>query len=180
MRLNTRRLRRMFKPQKIGHTVKGVPQYVGDSIRGLRWMFRVGKRQADRNTITTKDGVPLNTHWDRPLMHGWKDTAGKWKRLQRISQSTFAETRTLRSKKGDFHMNSTERDLAEMGRLGYKVAWIEPKVWNNMDNQAIWDEIAAMGKRHGVTLKGYALPGNWKCLPYMNAAGIPSHRLRRR
>jgi hypothetical protein len=63
------RLRRMFKPQRIGHPAKGVPQYVGDSIRGLRWMFRIGKRQADRNTITTKDRVPLNTHWDRPLMH---------------------------------------------------------------------------------------------------------------
>jgi hypothetical protein len=173
-----RQIRRLFKPGRVGHTAKGVPYHVGNSIRGLRWMFRIGKRDADRDTTTTRDGVPVNTHWDRPLMHGFRDPTGQWGQWQRITGSTWEQTKVLRTKKGNYRINSTNTDLAEMGRLGYRRATIEPKSWKNMDNQKVWDEIAAMGKKHGVPLRGYALRGNWRCIPYMEAAGIPTRKIR--
>lgn len=179
-RLSTRQIRRMFKNQRILHTIKGIPQYVGDSYRALRWGRRIHKDEADRNTITTRDGVPKNTHWDRPLMHGWRDPTGHWKRFQRISQSTSAEVDRLVSKKGGYVIRDTETDIRQAARLGYKVLWIEPKTTGNMLNQAIWDKIAGWGHQYGITLKGYTLPGNNACLPYMNKAGIKASPIRKR
>ena len=44
--LSKREIRRLFRPGSWGHTNKGVPYHVGNSIRGLRWMYRIGKRRS--------------------------------------------------------------------------------------------------------------------------------------
>lgn len=173
-----RALRRLFKPGPIGHTAKGVAYQIGNSISGLVKMRRLGKKRADRDTITTRDKVPVNTHWNRPCAHGFYDPAGKWTRLQRVDQSDSEDVFRLLSKKEHLPISSTAYDLHMMGKMGFEEAIIEAKSWVNMDNVAIWEEIEAMGKREGVRITVWALPGNVRVLPYAKAAGLNTKAIR--
>jgi hypothetical protein len=175
--LSKREIRRLFRPGSWGHTNKGVPYHVGNSIRGLRWMRRIGKKRADRDTTRTIDGVWVNTHWDRPLTHGFHDPTGQWKRAQRVTDSTWAQVKVLRTKKGNYRINTTNTDLHEMGRLGYTTAAIDVKSWKNATNVEAFEDLKAMGEKHDVNIVCWVQRGNARVIPFARAAGIPTKRI---
>jgi glycerophosphoryl diester phosphodiesterase len=171
--------RRMFRPQSIGHVSKGVNYAVGNSYRGLRAMFRFGKRKADRDLQMTKDGVTLVAHWPRPLAHGFVDPEHKIPRLALISEHTWAEWQRCYTPAGRYRMHTLEADLKLCGELGM-VPYLEPKHDPRFRNQAYWDGVMRLARKHGVKqVRGYTLRENADCLPYMRRAGIRATQLRK-
>lgn len=171
-----RSLRRLFRPGRWGHTAKGVAYHVGNSLRGLRWMRRLNKTKADRDSTVTRDGVWVNTHWDRPLTHGFVDPTGKWKRFQRVTSSTWEQVKVLRSREGNFIIRKTNTDLAQMAALGFKRAAIDVKSWRNVTTERFL-ELKAMGEKHGVAIEVWVQRGNKRVIPMAQEAGLPVKRI---
>jgi hypothetical protein len=169
----------MFRPQAIGHVARGVNYAIGNSFRGLRYMALIlRKKNADRDLQMTSDGVTVVTHWPRPLAHGFIDPEHKIPHLALIEDHTWAEWSRCYTA-GGYRMHTLDADLKLCGELGV-TPWLEPKHDRRFRNQAFWDGVMVLAKRHGVRkVRGYTLRENADCLPFMRKAGIPATKLRK-
>lgn len=72
-----------------------------NSPAGIAFAARHGYASIDLDTQMTKDGVPVNTHWSRPLQKdGFYDPLHKIPKNKKVSDMTLAEVMRLRNKDG--------------------------------------------------------------------------------
>lgn len=171
--------RRLFRRGgKIGHVAKGVGYRIGNSLRGLQIMRRLGFRKADRDVQMTKDGHLVICHWPRPMIRDkFRDPLRRLNKHLTIGEMTLAQVQRLDSP-GGYKIQTLERDADEMKKLGMDPVY-EPKS-KALANQAAWDHIAEVCRVRGLEPRVYALPTYWYILKYAKAAGIPTSRLRGR
>ena len=72
-----------------------------NSPAGIKFAAQNGYASIDLDMQITKDGVPVATHWSKPLdKDGFYDPKGKIKKGTKVSQMTLAEVMRLRNKDG--------------------------------------------------------------------------------
>lgn len=164
--------RRVFRRGTLAHPAKGVKYMVANSLRGMRWAKRLGKKSADRDLRFTKDGVCVVVHWSLlykegiPVPHNY-----------RVEDHTWAEVSKLRGPGGTAIHTLTE-DLKLLASLKmYPI--LEPKSNDpRFHNPDWWAGIVILNRKlGGRTLRGYALRANAKAVPAMRGAGIRAHVL---
>lgn len=90
---------------KVAHVPKGVPYHVLNSRRGVVSLHE-DVRYVDLDVLITKDGIGVNTHWQRPLMHGFYDPRGTIPKRAKVSELTWHQVRRLRSRRGQYAINT--------------------------------------------------------------------------
>lgn len=158
----------MFKRQGIGHVVKGVPYRVGNSLRGLKWMWILRFKRVDRDIQRTSDGHGVVCHWPAPGLHDKLRHAGI-PAGRHVHSMTLAQALSLRSPDG-YRIHTLEDDSKYCAKYRMKPIW-EPK-GEGLEDQAFWDHQVDVANSYGVRPGGYALPAHYAVLPYMRRAGI--------
>lgn len=151
---------------KVAHVPKGVPYHVMNSVRGImalaHWIMF-----ADLDVLITKDGHGVVTHWMRPLMHGFYDPLGLLDRRTRIDQMTLAEVLRLRTKKGDYRINTVRLMRKVCNRKGVTPLWeLKPdRRWNfARTHQRIFNP--------GEFVMAIGVPGHWRYFEAAKKAGL--------
>lgn len=101
------------------------PTWLADSFRGIARAVAAGFRWEDTNYLITHDGHLVNTHWPRPLLHGWHDPKGLIRRRTPVSSMTLAQVRRLRSRTGNYRIHTVEEMIARSGAVGL---WMELEI----------------------------------------------------
>jgi len=175
-RPSLRRARRLFRPGRIGHTRKGVSEFIGDSFLGIQMMRLLAKNRADRNVLRVKSeggkpgkGPGVSAHWPIPGRHG----GGRAKGIP-ISMSTrnmtLEQFLSLRSPEG-LKPHTLRQDTWALAQ-GRKIHPIwEPKS-EDCDDLAFWAGEVAYARSLGLVPWGWALPKYHHILPVMKQAGV--------
>lgn len=78
-----------------------------NSPAGIKFAAENGYESIDIDMLITKDGVPVATHYARPMeKDGFYDPQGKLAPNTRVSEMTLAEVRRLRNKDGESQIYS--------------------------------------------------------------------------
>lgn len=119
------------------------PYHRGNSIRGLQRAVRRGRDSVDLDFRVTRDGVVVNTHWPRPLAHGFIDPTGKLATHARIEDLTAAQVARLRTRRGGYRIHTAERILTEAAQRGLKVEF-EAKDSHAFTDPGVWADLARL------------------------------------
>lgn len=100
------------------HKNKWEMYHVANSMFGLRRTARLKVNGQDIDCLLTKEGIPVATHWQKPLRHGFKDPLGKIPSGKNIGDMPWREVSRLRSRDGrGFRIYTVRRILKESARL---------------------------------------------------------------
>ena len=166
------RWRRVFRAGTKLHPAKGVKYMIANSIQGLRWARKFGKKSADRDLRFTKDKVCVVVHWSLLYKEGIAVPHN-----YRIEDHTWEEVQQLTGPWG-LKIHTLWQDIDELSRL-HMWPWFEPKSNDpKFHTKEFWDTVVAYCHKRGITkYRGYALKANAKAVPAMRAAGIPANVL---
>jgi hypothetical protein len=171
-----RAARRLFRPGKIGHTRRGVSEFIGDSFLGISMMKVLAKRRADRNVLRVKseDGVPgkgpgVSGHWPIPGRHGGGRATGIPIGTH-TRDMTLEQFLSLRSPEG-LKTHTLRQDTWALAQ-GRKInpVW-EPKS-EDCNDLEFWKGEVAYAHSLGLVPWGWALPKYHHILPVMKQAGV--------
>ena len=126
--------------------------FINDSGWGVREAFRKGYSAIDLNFHVTKDGVIVNTHWSKPLLHGFTwdaKTPAAWRALPKsieIKDLTWAQVKHLVARKaGKTYRIRTFAYMARLcARLGLRMefetknspGFLDPRIWATVESTA--------------------------------------------
>lgn len=176
-------LRFGFYAKGIFHKAHGVPYHFENSFRGIIYAARRGFRRIDLDLNMTQDGVIVDTHWLRPMLHdGFFDRTGKMVNKQlAVNQMTWADgprcIRHLRTKDG-YEIRSLEQALHKCAQEGIDPK-LEPKADHRFENAATWVPVKALCNELGLHVSAYTLRtlggagAGARRAKAMRAAGIP-------
>ncbi len=102
-----------------------------NSPAGIKFAAKNGYSSIDIDMQITKDGVPVATHWSKPLeKDGFYDPKGKIKKGTKVSEMTLAEVMRLRNKDGQsqiYPMSTMIKELKKHGIAGDLEAKDDPR-----------------------------------------------------
>lgn len=171
----------------IFHKRHDQPYRYENSIRGVIAAARAGggRRwdEIDLDVNMSKDGVIVNTHWTRPLLHdAFIDPQHHIDRHATVASLTWAELHRLHSPEG-YRINTLETMLTICAEhhIG---ARIEPKADHRFEDARVWATVKADADAKRCRVRGYSIrnlggPGaGVRRVRAMNAGGIPSNVIR--
>lgn len=84
-----------------------------NSPQGIRYAANHGYDSIDLDIHITKDGVPVATHWGKPMKYdGFHDPQGRLPKNASVKDMTFAQVSRLRHKDGQSQIYSLDRMIA--------------------------------------------------------------------
>lgn len=90
-----------------------------NSPAGIAFAAKRGYASIDLDMQITKDGIPVATHWSKPLQKdGFYDPLGKINKDAKVSEMTFAEVSRLRNKDGQSRIYSMETMVSLLKQHG--------------------------------------------------------------
>ena len=93
-----------------------------NSPAGIAFAAKHGYSSIDIDMQITKDGVPVATHWSKPMKKdGFYDPLGKLSKNKKVSDMTLAEVMRLRNKDGQsriYPMSTIVKELKKHGIAG--------------------------------------------------------------
>jgi glycerophosphoryl diester phosphodiesterase len=116
-----------------------------NSLRGIKYAARHRWPMIDLDLLITKDGVVVNTHWDRPLVRdGFRDPLGQIGRDAQVRDLTWVQLSRLVAGRWPrrYHIQRVERVLHECARRGI-VAGLEAKDDPRFEQDDVWAQIRA-------------------------------------
>lgn len=151
---------------KVAHVPKGVPYHVLNSRRGVVSLHE-DVRYVDLDVLITRDGVGVNTHWQRPLMHGFYDPWNEIPKRAKVSDLTSNQVARLRTRRGQYRINT----VWQMRRIcitdDITPLWeLKPDGrWNHkVTHQKIF--------RPGEFVTAIGTPGRWRYFEAAKKAGL--------
>ena len=151
---------------KVAHVAKGVPYHVLNSRRGVVSLHE-DVRYVDLDVLITKDGIGVNTHWQRPLRHGFYDPRGTIPKNTKVSDLTWKEVDRLRTRQGQYAINTVHTMRAHAKRRDVTPLWeLKPdRRWNfARTHQKIF--------RPGEFVMAIGVPGRWRYFEAAKKAGL--------
>lgn len=103
------------------HKGKGGPDTYAfeNSPAGIKYAAEHGFASIDIDMQITKDGVPVATHWSKPMAKdGFYDPLGQLKPNTKVSQMTLAEVMRLRNKDGQSRIYPLSTIVGELKKNG--------------------------------------------------------------
>jgi glycerophosphoryl diester phosphodiesterase len=92
---------RRVPPRRFFHVAEGKPYHLEDSRRGVLTAIRNRFRWIDLDCQVTKDGIPIITHWGRPMERdGFRDPLGKIDPHRSVEELTWEQVSRLRTRDG--------------------------------------------------------------------------------
>ena len=165
---------------RILHVKAPTPKHVENSLRGIRRARRKHFDAIDLDMQMTKDGVPVCTHWPRPMIRdGFRDPLRKIPRTRMVSEMTWHQVARLVAGRWPrrYRIVSVDRALYECARQGV-TALLEPKGDHRFRDDAVWQHIASVADRVGAHVVVYALPENEAALDPARRAGFKAWVIR--
>lgn len=90
-----------------------------NSPAGIKFAADHGYKSIDIDLQITKDGVPVATHWNKPMAKdGFYDPEGKLGKKTKVSQMTLAEVMRLRNKDGQSRIYPVSQLMGEFKKHG--------------------------------------------------------------
>lgn len=90
-----------------------------NSPAGIKFAAEHGYASIDIDLQITKDGVPVATHWSKPMAKdGFYDPLGQLKPKTKVSQMTLAEVMRLRNKDGQSRIYPLASMIGELKKNG--------------------------------------------------------------
>lgn len=121
-----------------------------NSPAGIEFAAKNGYTSIDIDMQITKDGVPVATHWSKPLEKDrFYDPEGKIKEGTKVSEMTLAEVMRLRNKDGQsqiYPMSTMIKELKKHGIAGD----LEAKDDNRFATDEIMGQLADMVREAGI------------------------------
>lgn len=131
---------------------KGAPDTYAfeNSPAGIEFAAKNGYSSINIDTQITKDGMPVATHWSKPLeKDGFYDPKGKIKKGTKVSQMTLQEVMRLRNEDGQsqtYPMSTMIKELKKHGIAGD----LEAKDDNRFATDEMMGQIADMVRESGI------------------------------
>jgi hypothetical protein len=160
----------IYHPRRTGRRKQ--PYCYVNSVRGIRRGFRLGYRRVDLDELITKAdphckhhregeqcrGHVVNTHWEQPLRHEFRDPLRLLHPSTRVCDMTLDEVLRLEARYLGriYHINPVEVVLQECGHLGMQPT-VEPKGDPRFELDWPWDHIAAVSDDCGADTHMYVL-----------------------
>lgn len=147
----------------VGHVT---PYHRGNSRRGVRRYAREGKEFADFDVLLTREGTAVNTHWKRPLAHGFRDPQGRIPRSRPVGEMTLAEVLRLRTRDG-YRINTVQAMRRVCKRLDVTPLWELKPSWR-------WKFVRVYERnfRPGESVMVIGVPPRWDWLEPAKKAGL--------
>lgn len=121
-----------------------------NSPAGIEFAAKNGYSSIDIDMLITKDGVPVATHWAKPLeKDGFYDPQGKIKKDTKVSEMTLQEVMRLRNEDGQsqiYPMSTMIKELKKHGIAGD----LEAKDDNRFATDEMMGQIADMVRESGI------------------------------
>ena len=90
-----------------------------NSPAGIKFAAEHGYKSIDIDLQITKDGVPVATHWSKPMAKdGFYDPEGRLGKNTKVSQMTLAEVMRLRNKDGQSRIYPVSQLMGEFKKHG--------------------------------------------------------------
>lgn len=90
-----------------------------NSPAGIKFAAEHGYKSIDIDLQITKDGVPVATHWSKPMSRdGFYDPEGKLSKKTKVSQMTLAEVMRLRNRDGQSRIYPVSQLMGEFKKHG--------------------------------------------------------------
>lgn len=90
-----------------------------NSPAGIKFAAEHGYKSIDIDLQITKDGVPVATHWSKPMARdGFYDPEGRLGKKTKVSQMTLAEVMRLRNKDGQSRIYPVSQLMGEFKKHG--------------------------------------------------------------
>lgn len=159
------------------------PYHRGNSLRGIRRAARNGWPAIDLDLQMTRDGVVVNTHWDRPMLRdGFRDPWRQIPKEKRVRNMTWNQVSRLVAGRlpRRYKIHRVERVLKACARRGI-IAFVEPKGDPRFEDPAVWRYVAAVADDVGCDLRGRSIRNlggfgaGVRRVKAMRAAGIPAN-----
>lgn len=130
----------------------GCPTYAFEnSPAGIKAAAQRGYACIDLDMQITKDGVPVCTHWSRPLQKdGFYDPMGKIGKKTKVSEMTLAEVMRLRNKDGQSRIYPVATMIGELKKHGI-AGDFEAKDDNRFATDRIMGYLADLVRDAGIT-----------------------------
>lgn len=130
----------------------GCPTYAFEnSPAGIKAAAQRGYACIDLDMQITKDGVPVCTHWSRPLKKdGFYDPLGKIGKSTKVSDMTLAEVMRLRNKDGQSRIYPVATMVQELKKHGI-AGDFEAKDDNRFATDRIMGYLADLVRDAGIT-----------------------------
>ena len=160
---------------EIHHPPKGVPYHESNSRAGVRETAVLGFNAKDVDSLITRDGVPVATHWPRPLRHGFTWAGrGRMPSGVTIAELTLAQVERLQA--GPYRIRTVEEILAVAGRLDVTTC-LELKPDRRWAKPATYAPLIAAADKHDAALVIMSQPRMFgRGMRYLRAAkraGLP-------
>lgn len=121
-----------------------------NSPAGIEFAAKKGYTSIDIDMQITKDGVPVATHWSKPLeKDGFYDPQGKIKEGTRVSEMTLAEVMRLRNKDGRSQIYPMATMIKELKKHGI-AGDLEAKDDNRFASDEVMGQLADMVREAGI------------------------------
>lgn len=121
-----------------------------NSPAGIEFAAKNGYSSIDIDMQITKDGVPVATHWAKPLeKDGFYDPQGKIKEGTKVSEMTLQEVMRLRNEDGQsqiYPMSTMIKELKKHGIAGD----LEAKDDNRFASDEMMGQLADMVRESGI------------------------------
>lgn len=121
-----------------------------NSPAGVEFAAKNGYTSIDIDMQITKDGVPVATHWSKPLAKdGFYDPEGKIKEGTKVSEMTLAEVTRLRNKDGQSQIHPMSTMIKQLKKHGI-AGDLEAKDDNRFASDEVMGQLADMVREAGV------------------------------
>ena len=166
---------------EIRHAPKGTPYHVNNSRRGIRRTAALGYNAQDVDALITRDGVPVATHWPRPLRHGFT-WAGRGRMPSGVTIAELTLAQVGRLEAGPYRVRAVDEILQTAGPLDVTVC-LELKPDRRWAKPATYAPLIAAADLHDAALvimsQPRALGRGVRYLKAAKQAGLPTLLLTR-
>ncbi len=123
----------LYKSGMFHKGAKGAPNSYAfeNTPAGIKFAAKRGYSSIDLDMLITKDGVPVATHWAKPMAKdGFYDPQGKLGKNTKVSDMTLAQVMRLRNRDGQsriYPMSTMIKELKKNGIAGDLEAKNDPR-----------------------------------------------------
>lgn len=141
-----------------------------NSPAGIQFAAQHGYKSIDIDMQITKDGVPVATHWSKPMAKdGFYDPLGQLKSHTKVSEMTLAEVMRLRNKDGQSQIYPVASMVGELKKNGI-AAVFEAKDDNRFANPQMMTYLGNLVRDAGIHANMTSIDRGPRSLEILEAA----------